>query len=79
MDRPKAKANTMTGIQASMAPKAVKPSSEARCPSWKIQTSAPKVAPSEMMFMTRALMGMSTNPVIKNSSAKVARAMIARA
>ncbi len=79
MDRPNAKANTMTGIQASIAPNAVKPSSEARCPSWKIQTSAPKVAPSERVFMTRALRGMSTDPVIRNSSAKVARPMIASA
>ena len=79
MDSPNAKANTMTGIQASIAPNAVKPSREARCPSWKIQTSAPKVAPSERVFMTSALTGMSTDPVIRNSRMKVARPMIASA
>ena len=69
MDSPNAKANTMTGTQASIAPNAVNPSTEDRCPSWKIQTSAPNTAPSERMFITRALTGMSTEPVRQRAEA----------
>jgi len=69
----------MTGTQASMAPMAVKPSSEDRWGSWKIQTRAPNVAPSEITFMISALTGIRTEPVIRNSSAKVAVAISASA
>jgi hypothetical protein len=79
MESPNAKANTITGTQASIAPNAVNPSIQARCPSWNTQTSAPNTAPSERAFMTRALTRTSTEPVIKNSRAKVARPIIARA
>jgi hypothetical protein len=47
MESPNAKANTITGTQASIAPNAVNPSIQARCPSWNTQTSAPNTAPSE--------------------------------
>src|SRR5215468_4259546 len=79
MDSPNAKVKMMTGAQASTAPKAVNPSSEDRCPSWNTHTSAPNVAPSDKTFMTIALSGTSTEPVIKNNSAKVASAIQAAA
>ena len=75
MDSPNANTNTMTGIQASIAPNAVKPSTLDRFPSWKIHTSAPNTAPRDSVFMTRALIGMTTDPVIRNSRAKVASAI----
>ena len=74
MDRPNANTNTTTGTHASMAPKASKPSSPDRWPCWKTQTSAPNVAPSDRVFITSALTGTSTEPVIRNSSTNVASA-----
>jgi hypothetical protein len=50
MDSPNAKEKMITGVQASMEPKAVNPSRAARCPSWNTQTSAPNVAPSDRMI-----------------------------
>ena len=40
MDRPKITQNMMSGVAVSMGP-GVKWSQSARCPSWKIHTSAP--------------------------------------
>src|SRR5215472_2935309 len=79
MESPNPEAKIMTLRQASAEPQAVNPSSEDRCPSWNTHTSAPNVAPSDKTFMTIALSGMSTEPVIKNNSAKVASAIQAAA
>jgi hypothetical protein len=63
------------GHHTSTAPKAWKPSRPDRWPSWKIHTSAPKVAPRDRMFMAMALSGTSTEPVIRKSSTIVASAL----
>ena len=61
-----------TGIHRSRAPTESKPKTPARCPSWKIQTRAPKLAQRLRMFMTTALIGTMIEPVIRNSSTRVA-------
>ncbi len=48
-----------------------------RCPSWKIQISAPKVAVRDNTLSTSAFRGSTTEPVNRNSSAKVTIAMMA--
>ena len=68
-----------TGITRSSEPGGSKPSSAGRCPSWNTQTSAPNVAPSDSTFITIALTGSTTEPVIRNSSTNVATTMIAMA
>ena len=50
------------------------PSASARCPSWNTHTSAPNVAPSEIVFISSALTGTSSEPVIRNSSTNSATA-----
>ena len=61
-----------TGIHRSRAPTESKPRNPARCPSWKIQTRAPKLAQRLRMFMTTALIGTMIEPVMRNSSTSVA-------
>ena len=61
-----------TGIHRSRAPTESKPRSPARCPSWKIHTRAPKLAPRLRMFMMTALIGTMIEPVMRNSSTRVA-------
>ena len=60
-------------MTASTPPVDEKPSSDSRWPSWKIQTTTPSEAPSEITFISRALIGISTDPVSRNSSTNVAR------
>src|SRR3712207_8822763 len=73
MDSPKANTKISTGMVMSTIPGGSKPSSPDRWPSWNTQTRAPKLAPSDSTFMTIALTGTTTDPVIRNSRAKVAR------
>ena len=54
-----------------MAPVLVKPSSDDRWPSWKIQTTAPKDAVSDSTFITTALTGSTTEPKARNSRTRV--------
>ena len=61
-----------TGIHRSRAPTESKPRTRTRWPSWKIQARAPKLAPRLRMFMTTALIGTITEPVMRNSSTRVA-------
>ncbi len=49
----------------------VKPRTEARWPSWKIQTMAPSVAPSVSALPSSARMGWMTLPVKRNSKMNV--------
>ncbi len=56
MDSPKAMQKISRIIDTSVGP-GVKPSSPARCPSWKIHTSAPNTAVSESVLRARALPG----------------------
>ena len=71
--------NMRIGIDESMRPVAVKSSTPERLPSWKTQTIAPKVAVRLSRLSTSALIGISTLPVIRNSSTRVAMAMMANA
>ena len=66
--------STRTGIHRSSAPTESKPSGPDRYPSWKTSFKAPKLAQRLRTFMTRALTGMTTDPVIRNSSSRVASA-----
>src|SRR4029450_7092892 len=79
MDRPKANTKISTGTVMSTMPGGSKPSGPERWPSWNTQTSAPKLAPSDSTFMTIALTGTTTDPVIRNSRAKVASPISPRA
>ena len=74
MDSPKVMAKVRTGTVGSSDPVPSAPSSQARWPSWKTQTRAPKLAPRLSTFITMALTGTTTDPVNRNSSTKVARA-----
>src|ERR1700760_4960214 len=74
MDSPKAIQKTSRIIVTSVGA-GVKPSSPARCPSWKIHTRAPNTAVSESALRARALTGRTTLPVNRNSSTKVVRAI----
>src|SRR2546423_905910 len=50
----------------------VKLSQDDRCPSWKIQTSAPNDALIDRKFMSTALSGRTTEPSSRNSTMYVA-------
>ena len=50
----------MTGWVVSTNPSGWNPSGADRLPSWKIQTSAPKLATIDRVFMTSALAGSTT-------------------
>ncbi|OPZ55303.1 MAG: hypothetical protein BWY91_01123 [bacterium ADurb.BinA028] len=63
---------TSGGMIDSMALTEVKPRADARCPSWKIQVSAPSEAPRDTTLRASALTGMTTDPVMRNSNTKVA-------
>ena len=52
----------------STKPRGAKPSSADRLPSWKIHTSAPKLARIESVFMTSALIGSTTERSSRNST-----------
>ena len=47
---------------ATVNPGDVKPSKPERLPSWKIQTSAPKLAVNDSSVMTTALIGRTADP-----------------
>ena len=63
----------MIGLVGSMKPIGVKPSQDAKCPSWKMNTTAPNAAPSETTFITIAFSGRMTEPKARNSRTKVTR------
>src|ERR1039457_6538983 len=65
-------ASIRIGVVGSMVPVGVKCSSPDRCPSWKIQTTTPKVADRDAAFITIALTGSTTDPKARNSSTNVA-------
>ena len=50
----------MTGWVVSTKPSGWKPRGADRLPSWKIQTSAPKLATIDSVFITSALAGSTT-------------------
>ena len=60
-------------------PGSSKPSSPSRWPSWKISTSRPNAAVSVSRFITSALIGSTTDPVIRNRMTSVVVARIASA
>jgi hypothetical protein len=64
---------------ASICPVAVKSSASLRCPSWKMNTIAPKVADRLRTLSTSALIGMITEPNCMNITMNVTSAMIPRA
>ena len=66
--------NNSTGMLATRMPVAVVPSPP-RCPSWKIQTIAPKAADNESTFSANAFSGIITLPVSRNSTANMTTAM----
>ena len=77
---PRSPSTARTGSPASgsagwprCVPVGVKPSRPDRCPSWKIQTSAPNDAASDSTFITIALTGSTTEPNARNSSTSVTR------
>ena len=59
----------------STKPSGWNPSAADRLPSWKIQTSAPKLATIESVFMTSALIGSTTDRRRANSTRKVVTTM----
>ena len=56
----------MIGLPAIVYPSGVKLSASAKWPSWKIQTSAPKLALIDRRVMITALIGMTTDPNSRN-------------
>ena len=58
----------MTGRVVSTNPSGWNPRSADRLPSWKIQTSAPKLAVIDSVFMTSALAGSTTERSSTNST-----------
>src|SRR3546814_17984008 len=71
--------NIKIGLVASSVPVAVKSRVPLRFPSWNTQTIAPNVADRLSRLRITALMGITTDPNCRNSTAKVTRAMIAAA
>src|SRR5437879_6136998 len=76
MERPNAMQNIRIGFDESSVPVAVKCSRFERWPSWKMNTIAPNVADRDRTFITSAFSGITTLPVIRNSTTNVTRAMI---
>ena len=68
MDRPNRTQNRITGCVVSTKPSGWNPSSEDRFPSWKIQTSAPKLATIDRLFMTSAFAGSTTDRSSRKST-----------
>lgn len=62
----------MGGMIDSTAPTEVNPKQADKWPSWKIQVTTPNDAPSDTTLSSRALTGMTIDPVMRKSSAKVA-------
>ncbi len=58
----------MTGWVVSTYPSGWNPRTDDRLPSWKIQTSAPKLATIDSVFMTSALAGRTTERSSTNST-----------
>ncbi len=65
----------MTGWVVSTNPSGWNPKAADRLPSWKIQTSAPKLATIESVFITRALIGRMTERSRTNSTRYVVTTM----
>ena len=61
----------ITGSQAPMAPEGSNPSGPDRWPSWKIQTSAPKLALMLIRVISTALIGRKTDPKVRKSTMAV--------
>src|ERR1700712_4597120 len=66
--------NSSTGMLATNVPVGVVPSA-LRCPSWKIQTSAPNAAVNDNTLSTTALSGSTTLPVSRKINANVMTAI----
>src|SRR3972149_4171298 len=75
MDSPKRTQKRMTGWVVSTKPSGPKARTRERLPSWKIQTSAPKLARMERLFMTSALSGRTTERSSTNSTRYVVTRM----
>ena len=61
----------MIGATRRCVPEASKPSSSARWPCWKIQTSAPKLAVMLIRLISTALIGRRTDPKVRNRTMAV--------
>ncbi len=58
-------------MNVSRPPTGLKPSSPLNQPSWKTRVSAPSEAPNDSRFISRALTGITTEPVIRKSRISV--------
>ncbi len=65
----------MIGLPAIVKPGEVKPRTFERLPSWKIQTSAPKLAEIDRRVITTALAGMTTEPNSRYRISALARSV----
>ena len=66
----------MIGLPAMVVPMDWKPRMFERLPSWKIQTSAPKLALTESSVMTTALSGITIEPKRRNRTTALARSVM---
>jgi hypothetical protein len=69
-------ANMMIGLPAIVNPIGSKSRNSWRLPSWKIQTSAPKLAVSERRVMITALIGIASDPKSRNRITAEARSVV---
>ena len=69
----------ITGLPAIVNPIGVKCRISWRLPSWKIHTSAPKLADSDSSVMTTALSGITSEPKSRNRITAEARRVVATA
>ena len=69
----------ITGSQAPIAPEGSKPSRPERCPCWKSQTRAPKLALMLIRLISTALIGRKTDPNVRNSTPAVTTTTISTA
>src|SRR5918995_4973029 len=67
------------GVEATIVPDGSKSSTPDRLPSWKIHTSAPKLAVMLSRLMRMALIGRKTDPNVRNRTAPVTPTTIATA
>src|SRR6266511_4569711 len=79
MDSPNSTENSSTGMDVSIVPVGVNPRTPAKWSSWNTYTIAPYDAVSDRRFSTRAVSGMTTLPVNRNSTTKVISTMMAAA
>src|SRR6201988_3861141 len=70
-------ANIRIGVEATIAPDASKSSRPDRCPCWKIQIRAPKLAVMLSRLMSTALIGRKTDPNVRNRAMAVTPTTIA--